>query len=475
MNATPLGVRNEKDFLLNYIRLIPQDPSKTPELTKGHFDFQSHYIQITYEESIFEFGVHGSIFVRDAVDYPTLLPMIGEERIQISFTRPDEKSKTKEFLPPIEFDLPIYQMDGRVQDSASRKRQTYTLYFGSNAVFNNINSVVYRGFKDVPYSTMVQTIYDQFLRADKPIEIEETQGAKNYFIQKLSPAKAIKRLAQRSVSATPGNGSLYVFYEDRDKFNFTTLVRLAKQDPIITLSYVPKNLSQDTPGQSHKPLDLNLHNVNNIRNEANFDVIRSALSGEASGSLLSVDPVRRKFSLKAFDLRGDKSHGLDLLPNSSWQDFFHMGKGKPWTEKNKMFVNPRTNLSMMISDSGQQTQEYISGRDSTVRSYDPEEVMLQRNSQKAQFLRNILTTELSGDPRVKAGCVIKFDIPETLGKVNQKDPEEKDKYLQGNYLVVSVAHILSRTQYKMTLELIRDSFFSDIEARNPVEEYKNIL
>ena len=475
MTILPSGLRNEKDFVINHIKLIPQDPSNTPKQTPGYFDFQNHFVEISFEESIFEFGVHGSIFVRDAVDYPTLLPMIGEERLAVSFTRIDEKSKTGDLLPPIEFDLPIYQMYGRVQQGGSRKRQTYTLNFGSDAVFNNINSVVYRAYKDIPYSEMVKKVYNEFLRVDKPIVVEETLGAKNYFAQKLSPTKLITKLGQRSISAEETNGSLFVFYEDRDQFNFVTLAKLAKQNPIVTLSYVPKNLSENTQGLSTKPLDLRMHNANNIKNESGFNTIASALNGEGSGSLLSVDPLRRKFSLKAFDLRGTDSHGLEVLPNSSWNDFFHMGKGKPWTDKNKMFINPRTNLHMMISDAGQDIQEYIVGKDTSFRPYNPEEVFLQRKSQKAQFLKNILTTELSGDPRIKAGCVIKFDIPENLGKTNPKDPEEKDKYLQGNYLVVSVAHILKKTEYKMCLELIKDSFFSDIKSRNPVEEYKNIL
>jgi hypothetical protein len=46
--------------------------------------------------------------------------------------------------------------------------------------------------------------------------------------------------------------------------------------------------------------------------------------------------------------------------------------------------------------------------------------------------------------------------------------------MQGKYLVVGIAHILKKNEYRMNLELVKDSFYSDIKARNPVEEYDKI-
>ena len=43
-----------------------------------------------------------------------------------------------------------------------------------------------------------------------------------YCFQNIAPVKAIKKLANRSIS-NEGNGYFYVFYEDRDQFNFVTL------------------------------------------------------------------------------------------------------------------------------------------------------------------------------------------------------------------------------------------------------------
>jgi pullulanase/glycogen debranching enzyme len=215
-----------------------------------------------------------------------------------------------------------------------------------------------------------------------------------------------------------------VFYEDRDQINFVSLAYLAKQEPVVTYKYKTKNTAEDTEGLAHKPRDVkqDLYNVDNIQNQTGFDTIKAALSGETTASLFSVDPIRRSYSLKAFDLRGETSkklHNMDLLPNSSWDSFHHMEKGKPWKENGKTFVNPKANMAMLISDNGQDTHEYISSRDKTITPYAPEEFFLQRKSNRQQILKNVITTTVSGDPRIKVGCVIKFEVPELMGKIGK--------------------------------------------------------
>lgn len=469
-----LKIRNQDDYILNEITLISHDGKE--------YNFLEQFVEFSFEESVFEVGTHGSMFVIDSIDFPTLLPMIGEERLRISFTRQDETVKEGALLDPIEFEMPIYKLDGKKQDGESKKRQSYTLYYCSDEVFNNLNTRIFKTYKNIPYSDMVKDIFQSSLNSNKKIVIEETKDVMTYFCQNISPIKAIKKLADRSTSKED-NGYFYVFYEDRDQFNFVTLGKLSKQDPIATYKYLPKNVSKNTEGLSHKPKDIekDLYNADQLDHESGYDVLHDATSGEGTSSLLTVDPIRRKFKLKAFDLRGESSsnsHGMELLPNSSWDSFVHTDKAKPWKDTNKMFVHPLTNLSVVVTDFGQDTQEYISERDPTINPYNPEEFFTQTISNKKQFLRNIITTTVSGDPRIKAGCTIQFDIPEILGKTGDtsgRNKEELDKYIQGKYVVVSVAHVVKIGEYKLILELIKDSFFSDIESRDPVEEYKNII
>lgn len=462
-------IRSEFDYIINHITIVSHDGKE--------YNFYPQFVELIYRESIFENLTSGSLFVADSVDFPTLLPILGEERLKVSFTRQDETSKEGALLKPLVFDLAIYSMTGRMQDAGSKKRQTYTLHLTPDETFKNLNTIIFKKYKNRTYSSMVKKIFNDYLKIKKPLKVvEETSGTYSYLIQNKSPIKAINLIKNKCVSSEK-NGYCYVFYEDRDQFNFISLSKLAKQDPVARYTYEPKNVNENSSGLQHKDIRIqSLYSVEEYKNDSSVDTVGVALSPEATSSLLSVDPIRRTYSLKAFDLRGKESiaeHKLPLVENSSWDDFPHMEKGKPWKKGGRSFSNPLTSMAMLISDSGQDSQEYMSERDIETKPFEPETFFLQRESQIRQLTKNIMKVTVSGDPRIKAGNVVLFYLPESLGKISPEHPEEFDKYLQGRYIVTTVSHILKKGSYRMDLELVKDSFFTDIKSRNPASEYLN--
>lgn len=467
--------------------------------TGKEINLYPQFVEFTFEETIFGTTLHGTIFVVESIDLPTMLPMIGEERIRISFTRLDEN--TGDELDPINFEMPIYSLYGKKQDGKSGKRQTYNLAYCSSTIFKNLNAVVSKSFKNLPYSDIVKNIYEAYLKENKPIEVEPTKNTMNYVVQNQRPIKAIKTICKRSTSAE-GNGSFYVFFEDRDKFNFVTMRKLMKQEPIRTLYYGTKNLP--TPGdgplaRAFKNLSKDMYNASTVKEESGFDILNSAMKGEGASSILTVDPIRRSFSFKTFDLRGQpqeqstvQANGtqspaqtlldgltkligspapLEFITGSDFASIVGEAASKSFTDNSKMFINPRGNLKVVIGDAGQDTQEYIASRDPNVRPYTPEEFVNQREAEKASFMKHVVSASLPGDPTIKVGSVVKFDIPEKTGRVSDQTPEELDKYLQGNYVVVSVAHIVTKESYKINVELMKNSPENDIQARDVFSEY----
>ena len=367
-------------------------------------------------------------------------------------------------------------MDGKRQESGSGKHQTYTLYYTSEEIFKNLNTKVFKALRGKTYSEMVELVYNSYLKVKKKLVVENSNIEVDYCIQNEHPIRAINKMAKRAVPKTPvaasateedaptSNGYFYVFYEDRDQFNFVSVGSLIKKAPVAKLTYELKNIMENTSGLSHKSRDIvkDMSNVSNYQQQGTFDVLSQAMSGEAASSMLALDPILRSYSVKEFDLRKE----FDKFP--------HVDKAKSFVDNHRMFVSPTANMSMIIGDSTHASNDYIKSRDTSVKTHLPEEFLLHRQSQKKQMLKNIITATLSGNPRIKAGSMIEFAIPEHLGKTSQNNPEQKDQYLQGKYLVVSVAHILRIGQYTMNLELIKDTYFSDIKRRDPIEEYKNI-
>lgn len=461
--------RQEFDRVLDHLKL--------KDWTGKEHSLLPQMVFFSFEEEIFQTTIHGTLKVLDSVDYPTLLPLIGEERIIGSFTRNEAAKKSNLFLggrlPAIKFDMQVYRMDGKLQVGGSRKSQEYFLRYISDLSLINIGTRVYANFENMKYSDMVKKIYETYIKRDgdkyKPLNVEETEGAFDYYIQNLSPINAITKLAQRATSAE-GNGNFYVFYEDRDAYNFVSFGKLFRQTPLITLSCEVKNiLKQDSGGSKTVDLETQLYNTSNYARNENFDVIQSALSGESSSSLLSVDPLTRQYYLTEFDLRGKDRQG-----KLNWGKYPKLAIKKPWTDSNPMFIDPKANMAMLVTDLNQDVHEYISDK-TKVRPFLPEDFFLSRLSQKQQFMRNVVRLSVTGDPRVKPGVVVKFDIPEILGKTGTKSPEMPDKWLRGNFLVISALHSVTQSEYTMYLELVKDGFETEISKdtyRTPSKVYK---
>jgi len=458
-------IRNFYDFYIEKLKIVSHDNKE--------YDFTSQMTEISFEESVFEQNLHGSLFAVDSVDFPSLLPIMGEERIKFSFTRQDELGSG--YLDPIEIDLPIYNMSGNTTQNhvGSGKAQTYYLRYISEEQYTNANTKIYKKYRNMKYSEMVQRIYDEYLKTDdNSIEIEETSGEYSYYAQNVTPYRAIADIALRSISSED-NGYNYVFYRDRDGFKFTTLSKLAKQNPILTINYGVKN----TPSSKYPRANFltDLYSVDQYDKLIEFNTLESGSNGEACSALLSVDPVRRKFYLNAHDLRGDagfNQHKIPLLQNSSWESYPHMNNSKTYIENSRRFFNPRSSIEMVITDYAHKDAQYITERDNDIYCSEPEFYLKQTKSHFKQMATNTIRVSLSGNPKVQAGSVINFLLPEVMSNVSEKKTPELDKYLQGRYLVTSVAHILSKQKYVMNIELVKDSYFSDIESRDPIEEYK---
>lgn len=427
------------------------------------YDIRDQYVILTYSESITSSYCSGDVLLLDAVDFPTLLPMIGEERIQAKFTKPDftDPLGVKEF-PAISFDMSVYKMDGKALSGGSRKKQLYKLYFASQSAFINHDKVIYASYKGMRYSDMVKKIYEDYIKEDgsnaKPIIIEETKYTADFYIQGLSPSRAIQEICNKAVSAED-NGSLYIFYEDRDAYNFVTIQKLLKKESKITLSCELKNITKDG---THKEIDLQRQslNVDIYTQHASFDIFQSIKSGEGTSSLMCIDPTLRRFYYQEFDLRDGEN----------WSKYNKISAKKPWTKNNKMFVNPRANMSVLITDFEWSTDDTLTKKTSESPSDARKDIYLERSSMIKQIQKTVLNVTVPGHPNIKAGDVITFNVPENSGSsLSGANPEEQDKWISGKFLVWAVSHVVENDEYLMGLKLIKDGFETDIFSRNPVD------
>jgi hypothetical protein len=454
IKSNPQLIRVERDYYIHYIKIVAYNNKE--------YDIDSQMVELCYHENIASICTYLSITMYDTVDFPTLLPMIGEERIKISFTRQDEKAVKGEgaLKPPIILDMPIYKITGRSPESRSRKTQVYTLHAVSDEMIQSLKTKVRLGIKGKSYSEMVEQVYDEYVKVTKPLEVETTQHVHDFCIANMSPFRFITHVSGRSISPSYG-GCLYFFYEDRDKFYYKSLGALFNSKEQLDFNFAVKGIlkkGNDTEPKQRN-FDRDLYTIEHFEHKGSFDILKTIMSGAYSQRAIFFDPVRQIIKVNDFDI------------DSEWDSLPHTNQVKPFTQANKAKASPDCRMTLHWTNAEHDIVEHISSKQPGINPFRTEEFFLRVTSQVDTMLRNAIDAVLPGTPDLKAGMTVNFKLPEGLGKISEEEKELPDAYLQGKYLIVSVLHRIVKGEYTCSVTLTKDSFFSDITHRAPTEEY----
>lgn len=453
----PQRLRAERDYFIHYLKIVAFNGQEYP--------IDPQMVELCYHENIGAICSYLSVTLYDTVDYPTLLPMIGEERLKVSFTRQDEKAAKAGggFKDPITLDMPVYKITKRSPESIARKAQMYTLHAVSDELLQNLKTKVRLGLKDKLYSEMVEQVYNEYVKVTKPIQVEPTKYQQDFCIANMNPFRFITHVSGRSISPDYG-GCLYFFFEDREQFNYKSLGSLFEASHTLDLNFAVKGILKQGSGTGPKErnFERDVYTVEHLEHKQSFDLIKTILTGGYSQKAIFFDPIRQLINIKEFDIEQE------------WESLPHTEKeksAKPFTSNNKAKASPDCKMTLTWTNSDHDVVEHIASKEPGINPFKFEEYVLRVNSQLDTMLRNSIDAILPGTPDIKAGMTINFTLPEHLGKVSDKEPEMLDAYLQGKYLVVSVVHRIVKGAYTCGVTLTKDSFYSDIKHRPPTEEY----
>lgn len=457
-NPPPISViRQEKDFLLKKLYLTA--------FSGATYDITEHRIDFFYYEDLFMGAITGTLDLLDAIDYPQLMPLIGEETLTVVLGRQDEGGQFQEgeLLPDLELKFRVYKVSGR--QIQNEKVQNYRLHLISEEFIKNLKTKIYHGWKSKKYSDMVAEVYARYIQIDKPITIEPTKYEQDFTASNLSPFEFFNMLAARSISDADGSES-FTFYQDREGFHFKSIGSLLLGATQEIYSNAPHQILIPSTGRfaaKDLPIDIDIKNIEHYFWNNQHDILKNIESGMYAQNLTTVDIVRQKFEFLDFDL------------NSEYESFPHVDKERFFTDSLDALSSPKAHTKLMSTNKDHDIVPHIVARDATIKPYKLEEYAMRRTSHMNQFNNFRLGLTVSGDPRRKVGDIIQFDLPQVTGDVHENSPQELDRYFQGKYLVISIKHHLAQGAYTMEMEIMKDSFFKPIEHINPLEKYKDIF
>lgn len=447
-----LGVAYPQDFVIDSCVIVTA--------LGQPYDFSKMAVEINYYEDIYSGAITGNIILNDSNSFLNRLGFSGNDYLILSFGKPglDTRKISKVFR--------VYSVSGRT--ITKDQNENYILNFCSEEVVLSEQYKISKSYKNKKVSDIVKDILQNQLsvRTEKIFDVEETKGVRDLVIPNLKPFEALNWLATQAISNTPKTeGSPYMFFENRNGYNFKSLQTMYGGKLYNSYKYEPKNT---TMPDDRRVQDMGAELLNVIAYEhlSNFDSINSINTGAFANRLIAIDPIRQTYSVNDFDY---VNYAVNTEPYSTRLNSGFLitnAKNRKGDTANSTY---NAVLKTVTTNTGQSTfSEYIKTHQPDVKDIFIEKRIPYRVAQVAQLNTVRLKLSIPGDPLMTVGNVIEFYLPEQ--RYMEDGGRLWDIYYSGRFLVTAVKHTLTQeNQYITTLEISKESL------RAPYYSFNNEL
>ena len=474
----------------------------------NQIDILPQMLNFVIYEDMYAPCLAGEITVEDALGMFDKFPICGGETLTISFQswNYDDNNRTvDQFLRTFD----ILKITNINQKNDFTK--TNTLHFASPELKKNETMRISKTFSNTTFSNIVETImtslYDPATENPKGFGFPQTNLAQSItrskfltndtiecqfqkvdandaielFIEKTKysepfvtipydkPFDVIQKLANKSVRLAIGrNGSSqssdsanFVFFENKRGYQFCSLDTLFENRDITgTRFFYGDAADNNTLGYRAVVPDI----IEKLQFLPAYDIIQNMRSGMYSSKLLTYNMQTGEVVAKNYDYAKEfyntesmeRGNGTDYPPILLDSNNQNPLTTKFFTKYMLAALSPNNEIDVITSNPTQRInpiKEFVG-----VQEYLPK-----RLSQLSRLQNTRIIIEIAGNSRHKVGDMTYVDIRKIDGAVGVITPVEKPmKYYSGYYLITSIKHIVTLMEYRMQIELCKDSYTSII-------------
>jgi hypothetical protein len=384
--------------------------------SRGSLDLSTSFVSASIFESIFTPGIIGDIIVFDTDDQLGQLKITGDEMVELSFKAPGGESANYKFA--------LHALDD-LNSNGSQKSKSYTLKVVSEEALHSKTNFVQKSY-NTAISDMVKDIHKNYMKSEKPLEVEETKGKQKIILGHYAPYKATDLVRRRSIS-NENKSSSYVFFETRSggnqTFKFTTIEKLFKGETV-------KEFQQSDALNS------------SIMNKTDNNIIAYEVPKQFSATDRIETGGKRRVT--SFDVRTHTYKTKDVDTKST--DYKTGGTGSYDSSefKSKYFNAKIPPQSVIPVDTSQRPITSIPDQTADQQAF------------LATLMQNAIKIKVYGDANLKAGDMVNANIP---NKVSTTGNGETDPLLSGKFLVSRIHHQIGtageRPRYTCVMELLK--------------------
>jgi len=386
-------------------------------------------LAVNIYEDLFSPFITGNVVVQDAQDLPSFFPLVGDELLHIHLSTPglEDSDINSRFF--------VYKMTDRMQ--AGERALTYTLHFISESALVDLNFKLSKRF-DAPAHDIAQELMNAIIMNNRYTNVQQSDSRVTYISNYWSVVDNMKYLCENSTAN--GGSPTYLFYENRDGFNFISMDRLAKNDSVQT--FVRDNLTTRyymEGGSTSMNPEADYRKILEINAPMTHDFIVKLKSGAFGSTLLTMDPIGKKYKVLKYTFRDSEEHHLNPFP---------------------LITDTLPSYGAELLMRGQNMVNLYSAVQNEYKDYSNIEITQRRISALGRYYQQKIEIDVLGRLDYTIGQKVTVNLPANR-PIDSDDITYKDTLLSGNYIISALRHNITRSRHECNMELIRDSIIID--------------
>lgn len=396
-------------------------------------DITGQMLRIEIFEDIFSTFIHGTVTLKESHDFMNLFPLVGEEYLDIKITTPT--------IPggQIAGKFHIYKMTDKVK--TGDKVQMYELHFVSIEALSDLNKKISKVYSGRISDLIAPFIVDPHdgIESTKNTIVENTRNSIKYISNFWSPIKNLKFLADNAISSTQSPS--FLFFENRNGFNFVSLERLYKNPSII--EFTKDNYTRDTVplgGNALNPME-DYKRIGAMTIPTAYNYMDKIRSGQLASRLVSYDSTKKTYTVRNYSSLSRFGSQIHLNPYPTFSDKAPVRVAAKQIIYNRAFetftsFGDTTNAKIV-----QERQAFLA---------------------MAESQKIVITVPGRADYTV-GQCVDVLLYRDRPVDKKQNQDEMKDKMYSGKYLIAAINHTIGTDGHECSMELVKDSIIRSLK------------
>ena len=397
--------------------------------------------------------VTGSLDVADGQDFRTLLPLTGNEKLELHLFTPGQREI--QYIEGQTDTLAVYKVDKIRLSGGTGRQQVYRVHFISREAIRNSVTRISKAFSGPVENAVNEIVSDKkYLDTVKPIYLEPTATNSKYVIPNLKPFQTIKFLGQNAVSNKYSNAG-YLFYETIGggfyfrSFESMMALNGATARPVKEAYAIQPANVRNEKGDANVVQDLQSPDSYSFENVAN--TLEELNKGLYANRLVTHDIYNKKITTFDYDY------------HEQFGQFFHTEHDQGNRTESK-YLRPLAKLDdtdKVLSDYPLAKLMNVVDTKKVHNDFEftpPEDILPNKVSQRAQMANFHLVMTVPGQTRMNCGEMISFALPNQR-PVQHDQAQTLNPYYSGRYLVLSLKHKFDVVEQKHTMNMrcVKDS------------------